>query len=179
MTQGPKEGGIYLSPWNHARWLSLQRTHKAEYIFSSWWKNPELFSNQSKFNFWNQQNPTFAFVCRLLTQTATWQPNTPNFSSIVTAILKAMTNTDKWISISVTFSLHRNYIYHEVTQTKNFFFFDSFCLLLLPLHAMYLHCKYPETPHKRREKNSTLDCCNLKYVEINAFFTQNYNPKNF
>ena len=34
VTWDQKEGGIYLSPWNHDRWLSPQRTKKAEYVFS-------------------------------------------------------------------------------------------------------------------------------------------------
>ena len=42
MTQGQNEGGIYLSPWNHERWLSPLRTHKSEYVFSFWWTNQEL-----------------------------------------------------------------------------------------------------------------------------------------
>ena len=42
VTLGQKEGGIYLSPWNHHRWLSQQRTNKAEYVFSFWWMNQEL-----------------------------------------------------------------------------------------------------------------------------------------
>ena len=42
MTQGQTEGGIYLSPWNHDRWLSAQRTNKDDYVFSFGWKNQEL-----------------------------------------------------------------------------------------------------------------------------------------
>ena len=52
-----------------------------------------LSSKQSKLNFWNRLNPKFAFLCRLLTQTATWRPNHPILTSSVTAILKAMTDT--------------------------------------------------------------------------------------
>ena len=33
VTQGKTEGELYLSPWNHGRWLSLQKTNEAEYVF--------------------------------------------------------------------------------------------------------------------------------------------------
>ena len=52
-----------------------------------------LSSKQSKLNFWNRLNPKFAFLCRLLTQTATWRPNHQILTLSVTAILKAMTDT--------------------------------------------------------------------------------------
>ena len=52
-----------------------------------------LISKHSKLNFWNQLNPKFAFLCRLLTQTATWQPNHQIMTSSFTAILNAMTGT--------------------------------------------------------------------------------------
>ena len=42
MTQGQKEGGKYLGPWNHDRWLSQQRTHKFEYVFGCLGSNQEL-----------------------------------------------------------------------------------------------------------------------------------------
>ena len=42
VTQSQKESGIYLGPWNHDRWLSQQRTHTFEYVFSCWWTNQEL-----------------------------------------------------------------------------------------------------------------------------------------
>ena len=41
MTRGLKECGIYLGPGKNDRWLSQQRTHKFEYIFSFWWTNQE------------------------------------------------------------------------------------------------------------------------------------------
>ena len=42
LTWGQKEGEIYLSPWNHDRWLSPWRTNKVEYICSFWWTNQEI-----------------------------------------------------------------------------------------------------------------------------------------
>ena len=67
----PKKGGIYLSSWNHDRLLSQQRTTKLNMysVFGEQMKS--LSSKQSKLNFWNRLHPTFAFLCRLLTQTAT------------------------------------------------------------------------------------------------------------
>ena len=88
-----KEGGIYLSPWNYDRWLSPQRISKAEYVFSFWWKIKSSSSNQLKLNFWNWLHPKFAFLCCLLTQTATWWPNHTILTSSVKEILKALTNT--------------------------------------------------------------------------------------
>ena len=41
--------------------------------------------------------------------------------------------SQKWISISVTLGLRRNYIYKEVSQNKNFIFCESFCSYTLPI----------------------------------------------
>ena len=37
-----KRGWNLLKSLNHDRWLSLQRTHKFEYVFRFWWSNQEL-----------------------------------------------------------------------------------------------------------------------------------------
>ena len=34
MTLGQKDGGLYLSPWNHDKWLSPQMIHQFEWGFS-------------------------------------------------------------------------------------------------------------------------------------------------
>ena len=93
VTQGQKEGGIYLGTWNQDRWLSQQRTHKFEYVFVVGEQIRSLSSIQSKLNFWNQLHPKIAFLCRFLTQTATWRPNHTILTSSVKAILKAMIDT--------------------------------------------------------------------------------------
>ena len=40
--QWPKKSLLYSSPRNHDRWLRLQRTNKAEYVFSFYLTNQEL-----------------------------------------------------------------------------------------------------------------------------------------
>ena len=92
VTWDQKEGGIYLGPWIHDRWLSSQRTHLN--MFSSVGeKIRSLSRKQSKLNFWNQLLLKIAFLCRFWTQTANWQPNHTILTSNVKAILKAMINT--------------------------------------------------------------------------------------
>ena len=87
------EGGIYLGPWNHDRWLSWQRTHKFEYISVVGEQIRSLSSKQPKLNFWNQLHPKIAFLCRTLTQTATWRSNHTILTSNIKSILKAMIHT--------------------------------------------------------------------------------------
>ena len=50
-----------------------------------------LCSKQSKLNFWNQLHQKITFLCRFLTQTATWQPNHTILTKSVSG--KDMTNT--------------------------------------------------------------------------------------
>ena len=45
-----------------------------------------LRSKQSEVNFWNRLDPKIAFLCRFLTQTATWQPNLTMLSLSFNAI---------------------------------------------------------------------------------------------
>ena len=71
LTWGQIKGGIYLSPWNHDRWLTLQGTNKVEYVFIFGEQIKGLSRNQSKLNFFNQLHPKFAFLRCLFTQTAT------------------------------------------------------------------------------------------------------------
>ena len=69
----------------------LCRGHTKLNMFSVLIKS--LISKQGKLNFWNQLHQKIAFLCRLLTPTATGQPKHTIFTSSVTAILKAITDT--------------------------------------------------------------------------------------
>ena len=79
VTQGQKEGGLYLGPWNCNKWMSQQRTHKFEYVFRCWWINQELKQKQSKLNFWNQLQPKRAFLCRFWTKNSHLSTKPYNF----------------------------------------------------------------------------------------------------
>ena len=46
-----KKGEIYLSPWNHDKWMSPQKTHKVEYVSIFLKQTMSLCSKQSKFTF--------------------------------------------------------------------------------------------------------------------------------
>ena len=52
-----------------------------------------LSSKQSNLTFSNWLHPKIAFICRFLTQTATWRPNYTIATSSVIAIRKVMTDT--------------------------------------------------------------------------------------
>ena len=89
----PKRGWNIFETLKTCQMTELQRKTKLN-MFSVLDAQIRSFSSkQSKLNFWNRLNPIFAFLCRLLTQTATWQPNQPILTSRNIAILKAMTNT--------------------------------------------------------------------------------------
>ena len=102
MTQGQKEVGIYLSPLNHDKWLSLHTNLNFLLLLFLVKKIKSLSSKQSKLNIWNRLHAKIAFLCRLWTQIGMWRPNYTICTSNVIAILKAGQNffylrwVDEW-----------------------------------------------------------------------------------
>ena len=93
MTWDQKEGGIKLSPWNHDRWLSPQRTHEVKYVFSSWWSNQELKLEIIKVKPLKFTTPKHC-TCILFVDTNRHLTTKPlNFYIKCQAIMKAMINT--------------------------------------------------------------------------------------
>ena len=92
MTQGQKEVGIYLSPLNHDKWLSLHTNLNFLLLLFLVKKIKSLSSKQSKLNIWNRLHAKIAFLCRLWTQIGMWRPNYTICTSNVIAILKAGQN---------------------------------------------------------------------------------------
>ena len=89
----PKNGGLYLRPWNPYRWLSPQRTHKVEYVSIFLLSKLRAYAvNSQSLTFQSDYIQKVHFSCCLLTQIATWQPNQTILTSSVKAILKAMIN---------------------------------------------------------------------------------------
>ena len=73
-----------IDDWVHKEHTKLKRFS----VFGEQIKS--LIREQSMLNFWNQLHLKVVFFGRLLTQTATWQPNYKTLTSSVKVILKAM-----------------------------------------------------------------------------------------
>ena len=88
VTWGQKEGGIYLG-------IKIYDKGRTKFnIFSVFGeKIRSLISKKSKFYFWKSLQSKIAFLCHLVTPTATWQPNHTILTSSDKLILKAMTYT--------------------------------------------------------------------------------------
>ena len=87
-----KRGGYIWVPQN----LITEQVHKEHTKLNMWTVFGEQImggsSKQTKLNFWNRLYPKTAFLCRFLTQTATWWAKRKILSSNVIAFLKVMTD---------------------------------------------------------------------------------------